>query len=513
MPRPGTLRPTPLLALGLLALGFLAACGPDFGPLADRLDRLSATAPSTPTNPEDPSAPGGRAPPTNPAFPPSDSDALEILPGGWVELTLDATIARFLTYNPALLDKYIDEEFSVLNKALDRENPKLTVTPTVSFNSDTGITTTFPPKVTWTLPTGTEVELKWNEDWKERAPPGDRTQTVTFIQPLWPRSKSKRRKDRDDQIEDEKALLGLRKKVAADVNMVITKYRELVEAFRGLERSEAALERAREQLDTTNTLISVGRVARRDALQAQSQVTKQELALIGAQRTLRTKNRELGKMLALADTIRIRPIEPLAIEPRPIGRVPELAEVLANDVDYQLKLFEVEEMRDALSDAEDAFLPSLDLTLTLRRTNSGPTSNTVMGSMLTFDLDRRRKRLDHLRARNTLRVSEKTLVDLQQDIQIKLENVVQDLESNLRELDLSREARELAEDDYAIEQNKFRLGLISSRDVARAADTLVSAQEAEVEAIKTYQTTLIAFDMTTGQFLSRRGISLEKFPR
>jgi len=520
------------IGLAVIALGLLSSCGPDLGPVTERLDRLSAAATQTGTDPLDghDANPGRSNPPANPAFPPNDSDALEILPGGWVELTLDEAIARALTYNQSLLwkepppegaasagDSYLDREFTILENKINEENPKFTVSPTVTFNRDNGgnrqgkVEGVITPSLTLTLPTNGTFTVSWTETLKSRQS-NTRGQNVKISQPLLKGSGQKRREDQKSQIDKEINILQLRNAVTGVVNSVITQYRRLVQAYRQLERAESTLERAREQLEETNTLIRVGRVASRDAIRSRASITNQELSLIQTRDALRTSNRALLGTLELDEAIRIRPIEPLVIERRQGGLEPEFEEVLANHVDYQIARLNVEKNRIVLEEAENKLLPDLGVDLTLTRTDSGPTKNTV-GATLIIPLDNRLKRIAYLRERAELLRSERALDDMPRSIQIKLENVVQDIESNLRRIELSRDARELAEEDYAVEQSKFRLGRSSSKDVSASADELVKAEDAEEDAIIAYLDTLKEFDTLTGQTLSRRGITLERFPQ
>jgi len=523
----------PRIGLAVIALGLLSSCGPDLGPVTERLDRLSAAATQTGTDPLDghDANPGRSNPPANPAFPPSDSDALEILPGGWVELTLDEAIARALTYNQSLLwkeptpgdgslsaaDNYLDREFKILRDKINEENPEFTVSQNVKFSRDNRgdrqgtVTGMIKPSLTLTLPTNGTFTVSWTETLNSRQS-NTRDQNVKISQPLLKGSGQKRRKDQESQIDKEIDILQLRNAVTGVVNSVITQYRRLVQAYRQLERAESTLERAREQLEETNTLIRVGRVASRDAIRSRASITNQELSLIQTRDALRTSNRALLGTLELDEAIRIRPIEPLVIERRQGGLEPEFEEVLASHVDYQIARLNVERNRIALEKAENNLLPDLGISLTLTRTNSGSTKNTV-GADLSIPLDNRLVRIDYLSKRAELLRSERALDDMPRSIQIKLENVVQDIESNLRRIELSRDARELAEEDYAVEQSKFRLGRSSSKDVSASADELVKAEDAEEDAIIAYLDTLKEFDTLTGQTLSRRGITLERFPQ
>jgi len=497
------------IGLAVIALGLLSSCGTDLGPVSDRLDRLSASTTQT--------GAGRSNPPANPAFPPNDSDTLEILPGGWVELTLDEAIARALTYNQGLLwnetQGYLDREFKILQDEITEENPKFTVAPVIAgftrSNRTNTVTGTITPSWTLTLPTNGTFEVSWAEPLPSVS--GSRTQMVKIEQPLKGPGQ-KRRDDQKKQIDKEIDSLQLRNAVTGVVNSVIEQYRSLVQAYRQLERAESALERAREQLEETNALISVGRVASRDAVRSRASITNQELSLINTRNALRTSNRALLETLELDETIRIRPLEPLIIEQRQGVLEPELEEVLANHVGFQIARLNVEKGRIDLEKEENGLLPDLSIDLTLTRTDSGPTENKV-GATLTVPLDNRQKRLNYLKSRANLLRSERALDDMQQSIQIDLENNIQDIESNLRKIELSRDARELAEEDYAIEQSKFRLGLSSSKDVSASADELVEAEEAEVDAIIAYLNTLKQLDTLTGQTLSRRGITLERFPQ
>jgi len=182
--------------------------------------------------------------------------------------------------------------------------------------------------------------------------------------------------------------------------------------------------------------------------------------------------------------------------------------VLGSRADFQQALLRVEAARIDLAVARNWVLPDLSLRIDLSRDRVG-NSDTTVRIDATIPLNDRGPELERLRARNELRKAERDLAELRESIEIALRQAVNDVEVELRVIGMARAARALAEQNLAIERDKFGQGLSSTFEVAASGDALVRAEQAELDAIVAWLDARTRLDRISGRTLARWGIRLE----
>ena len=433
-----------------------------------------------------------------------------------LDLTLKDAIVQALERNRSFLNRRLDREvqqFS-LDVAEDRWSPRITVNPLASRNRrehkvGVGVETRLRVR------TGGELVLRWEEALSEELEDTG-TQSLSFSQPLlkgaWPGIDTA--EIRKARLNEEINILAYREAAANLVVSVISAYRALIGATRQVEISEASLRRAGQQLEATRSLISVGRVAQREAVRATAAVANRELALARARNRRDAANYALIGILELGSTVRVRPLDDLKIErTQSESRLePALQMAFRNRADYLQAMLRVEISHIDLALARNNLLPDLSLGVELSRDDAGRTDTEVrLGA--TILMNDQLPELENLRARNELRKAERSLTELRETIGIAVRQAVNDVDVGLRLIELAREARELAQENLVIEQTKFSQGLSSSFQVSSSEDELVRAEQAEVDAIVTWLNALTRLDRTSGRTLDRWGVRLEAAPK
>jgi len=171
----------------------------------------------------------------------------------------------------------------------------------------------------------------------------------------------------------------------------------------------------------------------------------------------------------------------------------------------------VETARINLATARDSLLPAVGFTLGVNRPAKGPT-NTTIGLNTTIELNNRQPEVTMANARLGLLEAERNLTKQRASIGIAVRTAVNNATVQLRLIELARGARELAESNLEIEKGKFRLGLVSSFEVAASQDALLQAEQAEVENIIAYLGALTQLDRISGRTLERWAVKLEAAP-
>jgi len=129
---------------------------------------------------------------------------------------------------------------------------------------------------------------------------------------------------------------------------------------------------------------------------------------------------------------------------------------------------------------------------------------------VTSPLNDKAHKIARIQARNSLLKAQRNVIELRESIKIALSQAVTDIEARIRLAELARNARALAENNLAVEQEKFGQGLSSTFEVTASEDELVSAERAESDAIRALSEAFTRLDQTTGRTLERWGIRLEE---
>ena len=362
------------------------------------------------------------------------------------------------------------------------------------------------------VPTGGALALRWEEARSDVF--GDsRRRSLSFSQPLLKGAwfSVEGAPVRVARIEERIGILSLRGAAADLVVSAVGAYRALTGAVRRVEIAEAALRRARDQLRATRALVRAGRVARREAVRFEAAIANREVSVARTRNDLDAANLALVGLLALEDTVRVRPLGSLAVERRAAAHGAVLDEALRRRPDFREAELRVEMARIGLLVARDGLLPDVSVGLEVSRADAGPTDTLVrLGAAI--PLNDPEPELARVRARTALRQAERGLTELRASIGIAVRRAVNDATVGLRLTELAGAARALAESNLEVERRKFGEGLASSFEVAGSEDELLRAEQAEVDAIVAYLEALTRLDRVSGRTLERWNVRLETVP-
>ncbi|MEE8415337.1 MAG: TolC family protein [Desulfobacterales bacterium] len=86
-------------------------------------------------------------------------------------------------------------------------------------------------------------------------------------------------------------------------------------------------------------------------------------------------------------------------------------------------------------------------------------------------------------------------------MEIEVLDLIRNVESRLKQLDLARRARKLSKQKLEIEQEKLRAGMSSNFQIVTFQNDLLNAQNSEVVATIDYRNALTALDQVQGTTL------------
>ncbi len=430
------------------------------------------------------------------------------------EMTLAVAVRLAVQNNRTLIQARLlrDTQRYSLVVAEDEYRPKASIG--VSANTDDGEQAAeFSPQLNFDIPTGGQFTVTWLKP-LAGGDSGSGRMALGFSQPLLKGAGSKidTAPLQIARIRERMDILAFQDTVAGVVESVIHAYRDVIQANQSIRISEAALERAKDQLETNRLLVQAGRLAANEIIQTEAEIADRELALVENRNDLVSANSRLVNLLDLERASSIQPSRlPAVREVRPdLSQSIETA--LLNRRDHLQAQHALETAKINRLVAEDGLLWDLDLDASLVRdtAQSGGDTDYTMGLRLSIPLWREPLKLSALQARTAVRQAEMTLAESRQNIEIEVRQAVHNVEVGYLQTTLAMRSRELAQRKLDIEKEKLAEGLTTTFRLTSIEDDLVSAQNAELSATLRYLRALTEYDRVLGNTLERWRIKVER---
>jgi outer membrane protein len=294
-------------------------------------------------------------------------------------------------------------------------------------------------------------------------------------------------------------------------------------AGRQIEIYEESLKLARQQLDETEELIAVGRLAEAELTAVQAEVAAQEQGLINARSNMESIKLRLLRLL--------NPPGP-GLWRREVHLIhqPTLPEIKLDDVERHVAVSM--RMRPELNEArikvlredlelvktKNGLLPVLDLFFTLGKSGyaesfgaafrdlDGDSYDAQVGVQFQYPIRKREAKALHRRALLSREQSEKALKNLSQLVEVDVRTAYIEVNRTKQQVTASSATRKLDEEKLRIETEKFRVGRSTSFLLAQAQRDLLVSRIAEVQAVASYLKALVDLYYMDGSLLVRRGI-------
>ncbi|MGD8658420.1 MAG: TolC family protein [Desulfobacterales bacterium] len=295
-------------------------------------------------------------------------------------------------------------------------------------------------------------------------------------------------------------------------------------ARRQIEIVEESLKVARQQLNETKELITVGRLARAELAAVQAEVAAQEQALIEARANEESIRLQLLRLL--------NPVGP-DLWQREVELIhqPTLPEIKLEDVELHVDVSR--RMRPILNEARleilrddlelvrtrNGLLPLMDLFITLGKSGyansfgesvsniSKDNYDALGGVSFQYPIFNRNARAQNRRALLTRERSQKALENLSQLVEVDVRTAYIEVKRTKQQIAASSVTRMFDEEKLRTETEKLRVGKSTSFLVAQAQRDLLVSRIAEVRALANYLKALIDLYRQDGSLLERHGIS------
>jgi outer membrane protein TolC len=295
-------------------------------------------------------------------------------------------------------------------------------------------------------------------------------------------------------------------------------------ARRQIEIFEESLKLARQQLNETEELIAVGRLAKAELPAVQAEVAAQEQGLINARSSMESIRLQLLRLL--------NPPGP-GLWQKEIQLIyePTLPEVKLEDVELHVAV--ARRMQPLLNEArlgilsddlelvktKNGVLPLMDLFVTFGKSGyadsfgasvsdmDGDSYDALVGVRFEYPLRNREARALHRRALLSRDQSQKALENLSQLVEVDVRTAYIEVNRTKQQIGASSATRKFDEEKLRIETEKFRVGRSTSFLLAQAQRDLLVSRITEVQALANYLKALVDLYRQDGSLLERRGIA------
>jgi outer membrane protein TolC len=341
---------------------------------------------------------------------------------------------------------------------------------------------------------------------------------------------------------------GFRNQVIATATQIQNIYWDLVNASEELKVRERALAVAEKTLEDNRKQVELQAVAPIEVMRSESEVATRNQDLIVAQ-----SNYELQQLLmknAISRTLAEGILADATVVPTDIMSIPEeeavrpvqdwITEALKNRPEIRQAEVDLKNREVTRKAARNALLPTVDfvayyggsglagvqnplapidgpVTVTpptgfadvLDRAFNNSSPDYYVGFSLAIPLRNRSAQADQVRSELEYHQAELRIQQLKNQIGIEVRNALFNVRQNRGRVAAARKARDLAQNNFDIQQKMLTLGATTSANVLAAGRDLALAESNLVAASTAYERARVEMDRATGQTLGRLGISFQ----
>jgi outer membrane protein len=340
--------------------------------------------------------------------------------------------------------------------------------------------------------------------------------------------------------------IAFRNQVIATVSQIQNIYWDLVNAYQDMQVKNRSLALAQKTLEDNREQVKLGTLAPIEVARAESDVAARNQDLILAQTQLQLE--QLLIKNAISRTLSDPAIADAAVIPTDLMDVPDeepvvpVQDLIADAIGHRPELAQarIDLTNRVISRkaAANALLPEVDLVswyggsaLAGVQNPRSPASSLPPGSIPTtgysdlfsrfsnspdyavgfsvqIPIRNRAAQADQIRSELEYRQAEMRLQQLQNQINIEVRNAQFAVQQDHGRVVAARKARDLAQQNYEIEQKKYLLGASTNYAVLQAQRDWAQAESNLVAATTSYEKSRVQLDQVTGLTLTHVGIDI-----
>jgi len=382
--------------------------------------------------------------------------------------------------------------------------------------------------VTETIPTGGTFRFSWATALDTDKTNGDissevntNTWKASFRQPLLKGggidvNTASVRIARHEELSN---VMALKSTLINTITTVITGYRNFLRAKGQVKVSAASMDRTEKLLERSRLLIEAGRMAPLEIVQVEADVANKEFDHQVTLNTLDKARLNLLKILDIDKYTLVDPVREGEINPIHLDLEKSIEIALSNRPDYNQAKLALETSKINFMLAENNMLWDLSLDSSYQYTdtndqlnNTGTTGESwSVGLNLKIpiygDLTRKQRLVS---AGINVKKAKLNLEELKDNIEIEIQDLIQEVDSRSKQLNLARLARKLSQQKLEIEQEKLNTGLSSNFQIVTFQNDLLRAQNSEIDAVIAFRNALTEVDQALGTTLDTWKIEFKK---
>lgn len=136
--------------------------------------------------------------------------------------------------------------------------------------------------------------------------------------------------------------------------------------------------------------------------------------------------------------------------------------------------------------------------------------NYAVGASVEIPLNNAQARAEYAKSNIDLEQSKLSLQKVQEAVTLEVTTAVSNIDTDVRSIDATRLARELAEENVRNQQARYDVGLATTKDLLDFQDKLTQSRFLEVEALTRYNSNLAEFRRVEGTLLRTRNIIVDR---
>lgn len=315
-------------------------------------------------------------------------------------------------------------------------------------------------------------------------------------------------------------------KTSEIITKVIESYWDLVFRIEDLKVKEKSMELAKDLLRRNEIQVEVGTMAPLEVLEAKSEVALREEDIIRAREELKNSEDALRKLINVEDVplredIKVVPLEKPGFQIQEISLAKSLEEAFQKRPDYAQTRLDLENRGIQLKVAKNQLLPAVDFvgriasnSLNGNFGNSlddifrGKTPSWNIGLTVEFPMGNRIAKSELIKSRVERERSQLQLKNLEQNIILEVKRAVRRVNTSIKQVEASRISRNLREERLKAEEERFKVGLSTSRDVLEDQEDLILTESSEIRNLTDYLKSLGQLDRAVGRTLEKYSIKV-----
>ncbi len=342
------------------------------------------------------------------------------------------------------------------------------------------------------------------------------------------------------------STIAFKQQVIATATQIENIYWDLVSAYQDEQVKERSLAFAEKSLDDERKQLQLNSVPAMDVMKAESEVAQRQQDVTISKTTLQLQESFIKSALTkqLDQTLEEMPVIPTAsldaFQPEATPSVPDLIEEALKDrPDVNLLQINEDDYQISRKAVRNAMLPTVNVLGyyagyglggvpnpnfpggtpvvntptgyggTLQNTFNNSSPDYLAEVQLNIPLRNRQARADQFRSELEYRQAQLQVVQQKKNLRIEVRNAAYSLEQGGARVEAARKARDLAQRTFDIMRQEQQLGAGSNFQTLSAEHDLAIASSALAAAETTYEKYRVELYQTTGQSLTRLGISLD----